>query len=85
MAPVAPTTAAVDQAEHDVVGDQLASVHHCFRLAAQFGTGFHRGAQQITGADVRRAQVPGQFRGLGAFPGPRRTQQHNSHETLPVL
>lgn len=52
-------------AEQDVVGNQLAGVHHRLGLEPHRGAGGHRGAQHVAGRDVwntQRRLQPGRLR-----------------------
>ena len=72
--------ALANDAQHDVVGDQLARIHSRPGLQPQGRTGRQRRPQQIAGGDMRDAVFLRQFLGLGPLAGTGRSEQHNSHE-----
>ena len=59
----------LDDAEHDLVGHQLAAVHDGLGPLPELGTGPHRGAQHVTGRDVGYVVAHRQPLGLGALAG----------------
>ena len=55
----------LQHAEQDIVGDQLAGIHHGLGLASHRAAGGHRGAQHVASRDMRYAQrrlQPGRLR-----------------------
>ena len=61
--------ALVDQADHDLVADEPAGVHHLLGHHAELGTFAHGRAQHVAGRDVRYDEVPGQSHALRALAG----------------
>ena len=64
----------LDDAEHDVVRDQLALFYVWPGEPTDLGAGVHRPPEHRPGREVHDAEPVGQARGLGAFAGTRRTQ-----------
>ena len=75
--------AVADQAEHDVVGDQLAGIHHGLGLAAELGAARHRVAQQIAGRHLRHAVFGLQALRLRSLARTGRPQQYDPHHVDP--
>ena len=59
----------VDDADHDVVADETAGIHHLLGHQTELGALTHGGAQHVTGGDVRNDEVPGQSHALRALAG----------------
>ncbi len=74
--------AILDNADDHLVRDQLAGVHVFLGFFAHFGPLFHRGAQDIAGGNLGDLILVDKLLGLGAFAGPRSTQQDNIHTSL---
>jgi hypothetical protein len=64
-----------DDADDDVVGDELAPVHVLLGLLPELGALRDGGPQHVPGRDVGQVEVLLQALGLGALPGPRGAEQ----------
>ena len=64
---VGPGDAFTDHADHDVVGYQLAGVHHGLGLTAQRGLRGDSGTQQVTGGDLWHVVLLGEVASLSAL------------------
>ena len=64
-----------DDADDDLVGDELARIHHRLGLHADRRAGRHRGAQHVAGRELRNAVLRDDARGLSALARPRRPQE----------
>src|SRR5690606_28531264 len=71
--------ALADDAEHDLVGDQLAGVHRGLGLPAQRRAGGQRLAQQVAGGNLRYVVFLDQLLGLSPLARTGRSKQHDSH------
>src|SRR5690606_24520247 len=67
------------QADHDLVGHQLARAHVALRLPAERGALGASGAQHVAGGDLRHTQALSQDRRLGAFAAGRWAKENESH------
>ena len=70
-------------ADHDVVGHQLAAGHDVARLHADRRAGGDRRPQHVAGRELHDAVTVDQRLRLRALAGPRRTKQHNPHLRFP--
>ena len=68
-----------DQADDDVVGDELTCVHHGLGLEAQLGARLDRRTQHVAGGDLRNTVFFHDELSLGTFAGTRCSQQNNAH------
>src|SRR5579885_981902 len=71
----------LDQAENHLVGHQPAAVHVALRLAAERGTRFHRGAQDVARRDLGTPQALGEDAALRALARARRAEEEDEHGT----
>jgi len=69
----------LDQADDDVVTDQLASVHHLLGLQPERGAGLDGRAQHVAGRDLGDTVVLAQKCSLGAFAGAGGAQENEFH------
>ena len=67
------------QADDDVVGHQLALVHHFLGGLAQLGAGLDGGTQHVARGDLGNAELAGDEAGLGTFASARRAKKNQSH------
>ena len=72
------------QADDQLVGDQLASIHDFLQLQAQWGAGLDGGTQHVTGGNLRNAEFLANELGLRAFAGARCAQQDQLHGVAPM-
>ena len=70
----------MDDADDDLIGDQLAGLHVGFRLLAGGGTVFHGGPEDVASGDGGDIQLFAQDLGLCAFAGAGGAQQNQFHE-----
>ncbi len=68
-----------DQADDDVVRDELTCVHHGFGLEAQLGARLDRGTQHVAGGDLRNTVFFHDELSLSTLAGTRSPQQNNAH------
>ncbi|MFO1295029.1 MAG: hypothetical protein U1F25_00070 [Rubrivivax sp.] len=68
-----------DDAEDDLVDDQLPGVHGRLGPQAVLGTALHGRAQQVPGGDLRNPETLHQPLRLGTLAGARRAQQYDTH------
>jgi hypothetical protein len=59
-----------DHADHDVVGNQPAGLHHRIGLLADLGARGDRRAQHVAGGELHQPARLGENARLGAFSGP---------------
>ena len=71
-----------DDADHDVVGDELARLHDGLGLEADRRAGRDGRAQHVAGRELRDAVALDDAGGLRALPRPRRPQQDDPHRRL---
>ena len=76
---IGPREPLADDAEHDVVGDELARVHHDFGGAAELRAGRDRFAQQVAGRHLRHAVAGLQALRLRALARTGRAEQNQPH------
>src|SRR6266571_3121778 len=74
--------ALLDEADDDVVGHELPGVHHFLSGDAERGAGLHRGAQHVSGGDLRNAELLPDERGLRALARARRPEKNQSHPSI---
>ena len=70
--------ALLDDADHDLVGDELAGVHVALGLEPERGALRDRGAEHVARREVRDAVVLGEPRGLRALSGTLLAEQHEA-------
>jgi hypothetical protein len=75
----APSSAPKTQAEHQIVRDKITVSHDRPYLLAERRAEPLLFPQQVTGGDVRHAQVVGEPGALSAFAGSRRGQKQHAH------
>ena len=61
----------LNDADDDLVGNQLAGIHIGLGLQADGRTGLDGGTEDVTGGNGRDVQLTGEDLGLGAFAGAR--------------
>src|SRR6266850_675726 len=74
-----------DDADDDVVRDQMAEFHDRFALLPEPGAGFYGGAQHLPGGELRQAELLLQDFGLRAFARARRPKENEIHQFVPSL
>ncbi len=74
-----------NDAQHDVVSDQLAVVHGRLRLQTEIGAPGYRVAEKIAGGDLRVAEVRYQFLGLSALARAGRPHKYDAHDAAAPL
>src|SRR5690606_11711748 len=74
-----------DDAEHNVVRDQLARIHRGLGCLAQRRAFRQRGAQQIARGNLRAARFLDQFPGLRTLAGSRRPQKTDSQRVVSLF
>src|SRR5262249_48748694 len=70
-------------ADHDLVGHQLAAGHDLLGAPADRRAGIDRGAQHVAGRKLRQTVLGDEALGLRAFAGPRRAEQDQPHRRRP--
>ena len=68
-----------DQAEHDLVGHELAGVHRGLGPLAELGAARDGVAQQVAGGHLRNARLVAQALGLRTLAGAGCAKQYESH------
>ncbi|MNC92721.1 hypothetical protein D3C83_91940 [compost metagenome] len=76
--------ALLDHAEHDVVRDEIASVHDLFRLLAERRLVRDGFAQQVARRDLRQPVLFLNPLRLRALAGARRAEHDDSHDVHPT-
>ena len=71
-----------DQADDQLVGDQLAGIHDFFQLQAQGRAGLDRRTQHVTGGNLWNTELFGDELCLSTFTGPGSSQQNYAHLVL---
>jgi hypothetical protein len=74
--------ALLEHAQHDVVRNELACVHHRLGLYPERRAGFDRRAQQIARGNVRHAERGFQALGLRALARSVRAEENNAHNGM---
>ena len=76
--------AVIDDADHDLVGDERAGLHHRLGLQPDRRLRLDGGAQHVAGRELRNAVLLGEPRRLRAFAGAGRPEQYQPHLFLPL-
>src|SRR4026209_2624243 len=74
--------ALLDQADDDVVGDQLPGIHYFSSFNTQRRRRCACGAQDVAGGDLRDAELLADEIRLRAFAGARRSEQNQPHASI---
>ncbi|GAA4671176.1 hypothetical protein GCM10023347_26270 [Streptomyces chumphonensis] len=72
--------AVLGHADGDLVRHQLALAHEVLRAAAQLRALADVGTEEVTGGDVRNAEILGEQRGLRALARTRRPDEEDTHQ-----
>src|ERR671931_15883 len=70
------------ETDDDVVGHELPGVHHLLRREAKRRAGLHRGAQHVTGRNLRDAVLLADEVRLRAFAGAGRAEKYHPHRSI---
>src|SRR3989338_1561466 len=80
LAAIVPGDALLEDAEREVVGDQVARVDEGLHLAAERAPRGHGGAEEVARADGRDAESCGEPRGLRALARALRAEEDEDHD-----
>ena len=72
--------ALLDDADHDLVGDELAAVHVALGFEPERGALLRLGAEELARREMGNAEVVAQARRLGSLPCPLLTEQHEARK-----
>jgi len=70
------------QGNDQIIGNQPSGGHDVLGLHAQLGAGADRGAQHVTGGDLRNVETRADELGLSALACARRPQQNDTHRKI---